>query len=152
MVYNGNGERIYLQIRHITILCACVILEHWGGCALNAYPSNGGSASIDGAARYFELNACILDHALLEVVRPVTLHGNNIGWLEANWCQVHRLLLINSTKLIHSHLANTVELRRTLNTVLVPVVDKVKLGLGSWFLISCESLESSLWCKLMDAC
>ena len=41
-----------------------------------------------------------------------------------------------STKLTQSHLANTVELHMTLNTVLVPKVGQVKLGFGSWFLIS----------------
>ena len=41
-----------------------------------------------------------------------------------------------STKLTQCHLANTVELRWTLNTVLAPVVDQVKLGSGSWFLMS----------------
>ena len=49
---------------------------------------------------------------------------------------------LKSTKLTQIHLANTVELRLTLDTVLAPVADQVKLGSGSWFLMSWGSLEN----------
>ena len=44
-------------------------------------------ASTDDAARALAVSARVLDHELLEVVVPVTLHGDNLGGLEANGCQ-----------------------------------------------------------------
>ena len=49
---------------------------------------------------------------------------------------------LSTTKLIQSHLANTEELHLTWNTVLVPVVDQVKLGFWSWILMSWKTLAS----------
>ena len=56
---------------------------------------------------------------------------------------------LKSTKLRHIRLANTVELHLTLNTVLVPVVDQVKLALGSWLLMSWGTFESR-WFDMSD--
>ena len=41
------------------------------------------------------------------------------------------------------------ELHLTLNTVLVPMVDRGKLGFGSWFLMSWGALESN-WLDMSD--
>ena len=56
---------------------------------------------------------------------------------------------LKSTKLTQSHLANTVELHMTLHTVLVPVVDQVKLGVVSLVLMSWGILESK-WLDMSD--
>ena len=49
---------------------------------------------------------------------------------------------LKSTKLTQSHLATTVELQLALNTVPVPVVDQVNLGLGLVFWMSWGTVES----------
>ena len=49
---------------------------------------------------------------------------------------------LKPTRLIQSHIANTMELQLTLNIVLVPVVDQVKLGMVSLALMSLGILES----------
>ena len=49
--------------------------------ALNTFPISGGVVIIVGAARALAFIYCILDHELIEVVPPVTLHGDNIGGL-----------------------------------------------------------------------
>ena len=56
---------------------------------------------------------------------------------------------LKSTKLTQSHLADTMELHMTLNTVLVPVVDQVQLGLVSLALMSWGILESK-WLDMSD--
>ncbi len=53
------------------------------------------------------------------------------------------------TNLTQSHLANSDELHLTLNTVLVPVANQVKLGFGSWFLTSWGTVESK-WLDMSD--
>ena len=56
---------------------------------------------------------------------------------------------LKSTKLTHSYISNTTELYMTLSTVLVPVVDHMKLGFWSWFLMSWGTLESK-WLDMSD--
>ena len=56
---------------------------------------------------------------------------------------------LKSTELAQRHVANTVELHRTLNIVLVPVVDQVKLGLVSLAFMFWGILESK-WLDMSD--
>ena len=56
---------------------------------------------------------------------------------------------LKPTELTQSHLANTVELHRTLHTELVPVVDQVELGLASLASMSWGILESK-WLDMSD--
>ena len=72
----------------------------------------------------------------MEVLVPQTLHGEILVDLTLKEPKFPYCFKLKSTKSTQSHLANTMELHMTLNTVLAPVVDQVKLGSLSLVLMS----------------
>ena len=65
------------------------------------------------------------------VLAPLSLHGEILVGLKLMEPKLPDCCTLKPTKSTQSHLANTVELHMTLNTVLVPVVGQVKLGSGA---------------------
>ncbi|MFM7983226.1 MAG: hypothetical protein ACKPKO_28290, partial [Candidatus Fonsibacter sp.] len=70
------------------------------------------------------------------VIVSLTLHGELMVDLKLLRPYIPYGFARKSTNMTHSHIANTVELHMTLNTVLVPMVDQVKLGSVSLLLMS----------------
>jgi len=75
--------------------------------------------------------------------------GTTLVGLNPMYAKIPECCTPKSTKLTQSHLANTTELHWSLNTVLVPVVDQVKLGFGSWLLMPKGCLGSK-WLAMSD--
>ena len=78
--------------------------------------------------RAIEFSAPTQDVELVEVSVPVIIHLAILVYLNPTVPKFPDSFTLKSTRLARSHLANTEEVHLTLNTVLVPVVDQVKLG------------------------
>ena len=85
----------------------------------------------------------------MELVAPVTLHGEILVDLKLMERKFPIFFTLKSTKLTQSHLANTVELHKTLNIVLAPMGDQEKLGVVSFALMS-WGISENKWLDMSD--